>query len=94
MSKALEALEQLKQNNKDDTHMFDDELLDIIKNALKAFEIIKSRGVLSVFESSDNKGALFFNAIAVIIPKEEYDLLKETLLWILKKWICYTTKKN
>ena len=38
MSKELDALEKLRQNNKDDAHMFDDELLDIIETALKNYE--------------------------------------------------------
>ena len=43
MSKELEALEKLKQNNKDNSHLFDDELLDIIETAIKALEIIKEK---------------------------------------------------
>ena len=39
----LEALEKLRQNNKDNTHLFDDELLDIIEKPLKALEIIKEK---------------------------------------------------
>lgn len=31
----MEALQKLRQNNKDDTHLFDDELLNIIEDALK-----------------------------------------------------------
>lgn len=34
----LEALEQLRQNNIDDAHYFDDELLSIIEDALKDYE--------------------------------------------------------
>ena len=41
-STALEALEQLRQNNKDDSHLFDDELLDTIEKELIALDIIKS----------------------------------------------------
>ena len=36
--KANEALEKLRQNYKDDTHLFDDDLLDVIETALKDLE--------------------------------------------------------
>jgi len=35
----LEAVEELKQNNKVGSHLFDDELLDIIEAALKDYEM-------------------------------------------------------
>ena len=34
----LEAVEELKQNNKVGSHLFDDELLDIVETALKDYE--------------------------------------------------------
>lgn len=37
----LEALEKLRQNNVDDSHLFDDELLDIIETALNELKIMK-----------------------------------------------------
>lgn len=36
--KPLEAVEELKQNNKVGSHLFDDELLDIVETALKDYE--------------------------------------------------------
>lgn len=36
---SLEALEKLKQNNIDGSHLFDGELLDIIETALKDYEM-------------------------------------------------------
>lgn len=36
-----EALEKLRQNNKDNSHLFDDELLDIIEKDLDVLEILK-----------------------------------------------------
>ena len=37
----LEAVKKLRQNNIDDTHLFDDKLLDVIENALKENEYLK-----------------------------------------------------
>lgn len=52
---ALEALEQLRQNNKDDSHLFDDELLDIIEKQLKALEHINKRLKNELFEYEDKE---------------------------------------
>lgn len=39
MSKELKALEKLRQNFKDGSHLFDNDLLDIIEKALKEYEM-------------------------------------------------------
>ena len=63
MSKGLEALEKLRQNNVDNSHLFDDELLDTIEKEInqllkenlvlsikeKAFEIIKKKFDINVY---------------------------------------------
>ena len=56
MSKELEALEKLKQNNVDNTHLFDTDLLNIIENAFKRLEkqdeilrIIKEKFVIPAY---------------------------------------------
>ena len=63
--KSIEGLEKLKQNNKDGTHLFDDELLEIIENSLKALEIIVKRECI-------------FKGLTEV-SQDEYDLLKEYL---------------
>lgn len=80
MSKALEALEQLKQNNKDDTHMFDDELFDIIENALEALEIIKRELKYNVDFVENTELTAYIDGMICCLTPEEYDLLKEVLL--------------
>ena len=78
----LEALERLRQNWIDDSHLFDDELLDIIEKSLKALEIIKEKEPsimrLRLTESSEH-----FNKIISArkkLTRKEYELLKEVLL--------------
>ena len=83
MSKELKALAQLKQNYKDETHLFDDELLAIIEPALKALEIIKEKNV-NVGDFKRCKSSEDYNAYCCYSEKEqlteeEYDLLKEVL---------------
>ena len=72
--KGLQALEKLRQNNKDNSHMFDDELLDTIEKELKALEIIKNKFKM-VERMYDTKFV-----INVPLTQEERDLLKEVLL--------------
>lgn len=83
---SLEALEKLRQNFKDDSHLFDYELFDIIETALKALEIIKEKRVnvhLLVLSDSLEKYNFKYNFNLLSyrkLTKEEYDLLKEVLL--------------
>ena len=55
-------------------------LLKIIEKELKAFEIIKSKEIVSVFKDIMDKCFIVSNTTAIEIPQEEYDLLKEVLL--------------
>ena len=89
----LEALEELRQNNKDDTHLFDSELLDIIEIALKDYEkrlilakeyqdinnVAKRLKALEIIKEIDKTSLLHFIAICVK-DQDKYDLLKEVLL--------------
>lgn len=65
----LEALEKLRQNNKDNSHMFDDELLDIIESALKEYA-----GFQIVFKLSNrNEGKMVYDKLKVLkIIKDKF----------------------
>ena len=92
MTKELDALERLRQNNKDNSHLFDDELLDIIEKSLKRLEqleiekqsfdrvIEKKLKALEIIKKCcllSKHELAFTNKIE--ISQEEYDLLKEVL---------------
>lgn len=74
MSKELETLEKLRQNLKDDTHLFDDELLDIIEVALNEYEKTKF-----VIKTIKEKG-VHLSGTGEAYTEEEYDAIKEILL--------------
>lgn len=74
--KGLEALQKLKQNNIDNSHLFDDELLNTIEKSLKALEIIIEKRVdVAMFFENNNS----VRHRKKLTP-QEYDLLKEVLL--------------
>lgn len=88
---SLEALEELKQRDRDDPRLFFEELLDIIEKDLKALEIIKEkrinvRAFLKCCHRED--GLTIYNnqcddrqeKESKELTQEEYDLLKEVLL--------------
>ena len=80
MSKELEALEKLKQNHKDNSHLFDYVYLEVIEIAIKVLEIIKPYCLIADYKTDDPDTSyeLAF-CKKVCITKEEYDLLKEVL---------------
>ena len=85
MSKGLEALERLKHNIDFETYYSysnKDDLL-IIEKEHKALEIIKNKFDMSVFEIQGQHYLLLGKNFRYReqIAKEEYDLLKEVLLW-------------
>ena len=92
MNKTLEALENIKHyDTRVGLHRDD---YDTIEKSLKALEIIKKRKVdvnrlISCIEIYDtDELALYkYNSCAVgeINKKEEYDLLKEVLLWTYQR---------
>lgn len=55
-----------------------DEEEEYNKKEIKAFEILKRKQFISVFEEKGEYW-LVINMVAVSIPKEEYDVLKEVL---------------
>ena len=93
--KPLEALEKLRQNIKDNSHLFDDELLDIIEKALKeyaGFQIVfklsnrkegkKIHDKLKAFEIIKKKVPLIY-LLAGFVGKydpEEVEIIKEVYL--------------
>lgn len=56
MTKELEALEKLRQNNKDNSHLFDDELLGIIETALKEYELMKQTKIIVADKKISDEG--------------------------------------
>ena len=82
MSKGLEALEEIKETlSQLDTSFYSKESLNTIEKELKALEIMtKSLDIKEEdFFYDDKENVYYF--IGSEIPKEEYDLLKEVLLW-------------
>lgn len=80
MSKKLSPLEALEKIRKEIAYYsLYEKHLDTIETALTAFEIIKSKQMLSVFKAVNGKCFIVFNTTAIEIPQEEYDLLKEML---------------
>ena len=84
MSKGLEALESLKKAHYVDGRLplIDRVRIETIEKSLKALEIINKLEVISAYKESD-KYYVNVNGIGFEITKEEYDLLKEVLLWVL-----------
>lgn len=81
MKKELQALEKLRQNKIDNSHLFDDELLYIIEKALKALEIIKKRCNIN-FNEEDLRVCFMQSQDIIVITnndEREYKLLKEVL---------------
>ena len=90
MSKGLEALEHIKNNDFDIMltcyppipaykGVSIEEMYDTIEKELKALEIIKEKEMLSVYKDIEGKCFLVFNTMAIEIPQEEFDLLREVL---------------
>lgn len=83
MSKGLDALEKLRQNNKDNSHLFDDELLETIEKELKALEIIIDKTVNvydEIYETNDYEDYIAnfgYTQLQFNMTKEEYELVKE-----------------
>ena len=92
--KGLKALEKLRQNIIDNSHLFDDELLKTIEKELKALEIIKN----ALIKNDDLELSYYANYLKTYyyiriyaqvendgeffeeeLTPEEYDLLKEVL---------------
>ena len=86
--KGIEALKQLRQNNKDDTHLFDDELLDVVEKELKALEIIAKYIKIDEEDEDDFfpytiKDTQYISlSSAKVMTKEEYEIIKEVLKWL------------
>ena len=74
MNKELEILEKLRQNLKDDAHLFDDELLNALETALKEKEKMKF-----VIKTIKEKG-VYLSGTGKAYTQEEYDAIKEILL--------------
>ena len=84
--KPLEALKMLRQNSIDDTHLFDDELFNVIEPILKALEIIKETPefawYITIYKNayemvSEVEGFRVYNSVEEL--QEMFDLLKEVL---------------
>lgn len=79
MSKELEALQRIKKFYST-WRLSNREAFNLVESALKAFELIKKKEMLSVFQDIHNKCFISFNNMAIEIPQQEYDILKEALL--------------
>ena len=86
MKEALKALKKLRQNNIDDSHLFDDELLDIIEKTLKAFEIVQETPEFvwyvkiykDAYEMITDRSGFRVNESVEELQKK-FDLLREVL---------------
>ena len=82
--RGIEALNKLKQNNENGTHLFDYELHDVIEKELKALEIIKKYIKVTYQEDElflygfEDKQYVSLRS-SNLMSKEEYELLKEVL---------------
>lgn len=85
MSKSLEALKRIRQETCPATYMPDfdkDECCNIIEKELKALEIIKEKKVNIKLLLIDKDCELYnMNYGYEDLTQEEYELLKEVLLW-------------
>ena len=86
MSKGLEALKEIKRDYKYPSQ-YEEELFETIEKQLKALEIIKNKQVavdefIMCIKKADNS-LEEYNAFAGsnALTKEEYELLKEVMLW-------------
>ena len=92
MSKGLEALERITEHlDLEDEYFYKQEKVDeeIIKQALKDYEelqkvleIINNKEILLVYKDYQETCYLVANGMAIEITQEEFDLLKEVLLWL------------
>lgn len=89
---ALEALENLKNLSQDVQYASKipsiDNELEVIETTLKALEIIKPYCLVTDYETDDpdtRYELAFFKKI--YITQEEYDLLKEVLLWVWNTYL-------
>ena len=82
---ALEALERLKQNYKDNSHLFDDELIEIVEISLIVLQIIikKAVNIFILLHSGDLETYNDMVEEKRKLAKEEYDLLKKVILWVI-----------
>lgn len=81
-------IEELKQNNKDGTHLFDDRLLEVIEKQVNALKIIIDKRVdidlltLAITKYGDNALNYYNDSMFTIsLSEEEFNPLKEVILY-------------